>query len=125
MNLPRATIYGFIIWLVLFIVGFLAFPLYESDLIFFKTIMIVSSTLVGMIALHLYLKKINGGYLRQGIFIGGVWFAVNLILDLIILVGALKNPLDEYLLHTGLRYLMIPIITIFVGLILEKKTAIG
>ncbi len=124
MQLVKATLYGFFIWLVLFIAGFLAFPLYESDLIFFKTIMIVSSTLVGMIALHLYLNKISGAYLRQGIFIGGVWFAVNLILDLIVLVGALNNPLGEYFLHTGLRYLMIPIITIFVGLILEKKTAI-
>ena len=117
----KATVYGFIIWLILFAVGFVVFPLHETNLVFFKTIMIVCSSLVGMWALYLYFNKIKGNYVAEGIQVGLIWFIVNILLDLVVLVGMFHTPAGEYFLNTGLRYLMIPIISTFLGFILKAK----
>jgi len=39
--------------------------------------------------------------------------------DLIVLVGLFQNPVSEYFIGTGLRYLNIPVMSIGVGLILN------
>ena len=57
----------------------------------------------------------------KGIRIGLVWLLLNLALDLIVLVGLFKSDLGEYLIGVGLRYLVIPILTIGIGSILDQK----
>jgi uncharacterized membrane protein YpjA len=83
--------------------------------------MIVVMTFVGMIFIQLYFKSVISHFKREGIRIGLVWLFLNLALDLIVLVGLFKSDLGEYLIGVGLRYLVIPILTIEVGNILDQK----
>ncbi len=122
MNKPiRNSFWGFILWLSCFIIGFVVFPLHESNVFLFKTIMIVASTIIGTLMFIRYFEKVESNFLSEGITIGIVWFVVNIILDLIVLVGMLKTPLVEYLLGTGLRYINIPVMSSGIGFILSRK----
>ncbi len=121
-KIPRIALFGSILWLICFAIGFIIWPLHESQFILFKTIMIVASCLTGIYLLSFYLKKIDNGFVKEGIIVGIIWFAINIILDLIVLVGYFKTPVAEYFIGIGLRYLNIPITSIGVGMILNNKT---
>ncbi len=119
----KILLFGSLVWLILFIIGFLIFPLYQSQNLLFKTIMVIAGALVGMGMLILYYRKVESNFTLEGIWVGVIWLAVNIILDLIVLVGIFENPLGEYFIGTGLRYLNIPVMSIGVGLILDSKIA--
>ena len=113
----------FLVWLILFIIGFLIFPLHQTQILLFKTIMVITGALVGIALLVLYYRKIENNFVSEGILVGVIWLTVNIVLDLIVLVGLFQNPVSEYFIGTGLRYLNIPVMSIGVGLILNGKIA--
>ena len=114
-------VWGIILWLILFVIGFAIWPLHESQQLLFKTIMIVSGSLVGMIMLSYYFKRIEDNFVSEGIKVGVIWLAVNILLDLAVLVGLFQSPIGEYFTGTGLRYLNIPIMCIGIGIILKNS----
>jgi hypothetical protein len=120
-KLLKIVFLGFLVWLICFIIGFIVWPLHESNFMLFKSIMIVSSTIVGILLLAFYFKKISANYIKEGIVVGITWFVVNIVLDLIVLVGILKSPLVEYLISPGIGYLNIPVMSIGIGYILSRK----
>lgn len=120
-KLLKQLLFGFLTWLIPFVFSFLIWPLHDSMLSLFKSIMIVSGAITGVVFIVIYFKKISSGYLRDGITIGFIWLAINIILDLIVLVGLFKTPTKDYFIDIGIRYLMIPAITIGFGYILEFK----
>jgi hypothetical protein len=120
-NFLKIVFLGFLLWLICFIIGFIVWPLHDSNFMLFKSIMIVSSTIVGILLLAYYFKKISVHYIKEGIVVGIIWFVVNIVLDLIVLVGILKSPLVEYLISPGIGYLNIPVISIGIGYILSRK----
>lgn len=117
--------FGFLIWLIAFVIGFLIWPLHNSMLPLFKSIMVVIGTLTGVFFTVLYFRKISANFLQNGITLGIIWFGVNIILDLLVLVWAFKTPMFDYCVDIGTRYLMIPIITIGFGYILAYKKSNG
>lgn len=117
----KILLFGFLVWLILFIIGFLIFPLHQTQILLFKTIMVVTGALVGMAMLVFYYRKIESNFVSEGIWIGVIWLTVNIVLDLIVLVGLFNNPVSEYFIGTGLRYLNIPVMSIGVGLILNGR----
>ncbi|MFC1568692.1 hypothetical protein ACFL4L_00525 [bacterium] len=118
----KMMLYGFLIWLICFIIGFMVWPLYESQLMLYKTILIVCSVFVGMVFINLYFKTVTDKYVSESISLALVWLMMNWVLDLIFLVGLFKTPIGEYFISVGLRYLNIPIIVIGVGMLLEMKS---
>ena len=117
----KTTFFGLVLWILGFIIGFAIWPIHESNFMLFKTIMLVSSILYGMILLIIYFNKVQGDYLKESIIVGVNWFIVNLLLDLLVLVMMLNTPIVQYFIEVGIRYLDIPIITIGVGFLLSKK----
>jgi len=117
--------FGFLTWLIPFIVSFFFVDKTGNYLIpetFFKTIMIVTGGLVGTFLLVKYFIKLKGDYLKEGIVIGLSWLAINLCIDLIFVgSGFFKMSFLSYFTDIGLRYLIIPIYSIGIGYILEKK----
>ena len=114
------VIYGFLVWLIPFLV---AIPFYSPDgaiLVdeqLFKSIMIVTGAIVGAFLLVKYFKGISGVYIREGFIIGGVWLIINWILDLIILLPLNGMSPYTYFSQIGIRYLMIPVMSIMAGYI--------
>jgi uncharacterized membrane protein YpjA len=121
----KLTLFGFLTWVIPFVVSFFFYDktghLLIVDIFLFKSIMIITGCLTGVVLLALYFKNINEKYLYHGILIGIVWLAMNWILDFLILVPMAKLSLYDYFAQIGLRYLIIPIISIGTGYMLARK----
>ena len=57
---------------------------------------------------------------RSGLALGCYWLAINLILDLVVLIPMVGTPVRDYVYDIGLRYLLIPIIATAMGAIAER-----
>jgi len=121
-NIFKMILYGSFIWLTGYIAGFIAFPLIEIYYILFKTIMVIVGAIAGAIFTALYFRKIDNDYLPEGIAVGVVWLLVNWLFDFLLLLPLSKQPVSQYMLEIGLRYLAIPAMTVTVGYLLELKT---
>ena len=123
-SIKKTLIYGLLTWLIPFIV---AIPFYSRDgqplidIFLLKSIMIVIGSVTGAIFLILYFKKVTKNYLREGLFIGLIWLAINWILDFIVLVPMAKMDIGTYFAQIGLKYLTIPIFSITIGFLLNYQ----
>ncbi|MBN1166402.1 MAG: hypothetical protein JXA44_04640 [Methanospirillaceae archaeon] len=119
-RLLQIILYGCIVWLVPFLV---AIPFYSPDgtLLFgepvFKSVMIVVGALIGAFLIVRYYQNISENYIREGIYLGVVWLLINWILDLVILLPLSGMDIIQYFCQIGLRYLMIPVMSVMAGYI--------
>src|SRR3972149_1593667 len=90
----RALLFGFLVWLLPFIVAFAIFPLRQSARPLFESIMPVTVTLVVVVFGLAYFKRVAGGFTREGIFLGLLWMAVSLLIDAPLML--LGGPKDEH-----------------------------
>ncbi|MCK4808409.1 MAG: hypothetical protein KAS90_02190 [Candidatus Aenigmarchaeota archaeon] len=125
MERPKQIIlYGVIIWLFPFVLSVL---FYRPDgtltisLLFFKTIMIVVGSFIGVCMAVKYFRQVKNDYLNAGITIGLAWFMISIVLDLAVLVPMSGMTIVPYFMEIGLRYLVIPMITVGMGYVLEGK----
>ena len=117
-------IYGFLAWLVPFVISFLFFTAQgqlKIDQQLFKSIMVVVGGLVGAWLMVRYFGKVKSRFAAEGVTVGIVWLLMSWLLDLLILVPMAKMSLVFYFNTIGLLYLTIPIMSISMGWILEKK----
>jgi uncharacterized membrane protein YpjA len=120
----RSVLYGFLAWLIPFVSAFFFYSKEGGltiDIFLFKTIMIVVGAIVGAFLLVSYFKRINANYLMEGIIVGIVWFVINILLDILVLLPMTEMALPDYFAEIGLRYLVIPVMSIMVGAALENK----
>ena len=122
----KIVLFGFILWLVPFIVGFLFVDAKGNFLIpetFFKSIMIVVGSLVGVILAVRYFKDINSDFVIEGILLGSVWLVINLAIDIfLVTLGFFPMTIIRYFTDIGLRYLSIPIFTTGLGFALKQRS---
>ena len=117
----KQILFGALVWLIPFLFSFLVWPLHTSMLSLFKTIMIICLTITVVFFIIIYFKKESSNYFMDGIILGIIWFVINIIFDLIVIVVLFKTPIVDYFIETGLRYLMMPIMSFGFGYILSKK----
>jgi uncharacterized membrane protein len=121
----KIGLFGFLTWLIPFLVGFLFYSPQGQlviDALVFKAIMIVVGSITGATLLVLYFKKIDKDYLPEGIILGAVWFALNILLDLLILVPISKMAIGTYFAQIGGEYLTIPTMSIAMGLVAKAAS---
>lgn len=123
-SLKLAIIYGFLVWLVPFIVSVVIFPsIHESNRPLFESIMPVAGTIAALFFLILYFKKLSGNYLQEGIRLGILWLAISVVVDLFMFLPSnspMNMSLAEYTSDIGVTYLTIPVITFGFGYMLER-----
>jgi len=120
----KIAFYGFLAWLIPFVASFFFYTREGKltiDIFLFKTIMIVVGSITGAFLLVSYFKKITADYLKEGITVGVVWFGINILLDLLVLIPMSGMSLSNYFTQIGLRYLVIPAMSIAVGAALANK----
>lgn len=91
------------------------------DVFLFKSIMIVIGSITGAFLLISYFKNINTNYIKEGIVVGIVWFVINIILDLLVLIPMSGMSVGDYFIQIGLRYLVMPVMSIMAGKVLAEK----
>ncbi len=117
-----ALAYGFLLWLVPFAVAMALFSVRNSDRIFFETIMPVVITVTVVALSYLYFKDLTAAYLKEGIMIGVLWFAISIVLDLFMFSwGPMAMGPADYMKDIGLTYIVYPAVTTGIGYLLEKK----
>jgi hypothetical protein len=126
-SLKTALLYGFLLWLIPFIVAFLIFPLKTSSPPLFESIMPVVLTACVVVFSNLYFKRLEAQFLSEGIILGALWFVVSLGLDLLMFMwGPMQMTFANYMMDIGLTYLIFPIVTIgFSHLIEERRISIA
>lgn len=125
VSFGRALLFGFLVWLIPFVVAFAIFPIRQSARPLFESIMPVTVTLVVVAFGITYFKSVTRGFIREGIFLGLLWMAVSLLIDapLMLLGGPMKMSVGEYVADIGLTYLIMPTVTIGLGLVLARSAS--
>jgi hypothetical protein len=122
--IKRAFIYGFLLWLIPFVVSVIIFPLKKTDPAFFQSILgVFSITLAVLLTVH-YFQKVKGN-LKEGIFLGLIFAFISWFFDFFFFIwGPIKTPLVSYIKEIGIGYLIYIIIPVGFGYLLgrNKKT---
>ncbi|MCL5884515.1 MAG: hypothetical protein M1377_04095 [Deltaproteobacteria bacterium] len=117
----RALLLGFLVWIVPFVIGLISYPVRELWRALFESIMALVLSVIVVISASIYFKHIEDNYLKEGIFIGLLWFAMSILIDLpFFSYGPMKMNLKDYAADIGLTYVMIPTITTGFGIVLEN-----
>jgi hypothetical protein len=118
----KMILFGLLTWLIPFVVSIVIFPIRETERPLFESIMPVVVTLCTVVFSVLYLRKVTSAFLKEGILIGAVWLAINLLIDLpLFSAGPMAMPLSDYIKDIGLTYLIIPVVAIGFGYLLDKR----
>jgi uncharacterized membrane protein YpjA len=117
--------YGLILWVIPYVTAIPLLPLMRSDLVFFKTIMVVESSIVGAVLAASYFQSVERNFLREGIVLAAVWIVMNWLLDFVGLLPFSDLSLGRYFIEIGLRYLAIAALAVAIGYVLQKKRSEG
>ncbi len=120
-SLRNSLFFGFLIWIIVFVVAIAIFPLRESNRPLFESIMPVALAACVTFVSVIYFSKVTAEPVREGIILGVTWLVLNLALDkLMFSWGPMKMTITEYLSDIGVTYLMIPIIPLGMGVVLTS-----
>ena len=115
----KVVLYGFLVWLLPFVVSLFIYPLKVAGSPLFESIMPLVISLTVVVLAFFYLKNLDGDYVKEGVIMGVFWFTISIIIDLVLFLSpsALQMSFTDYLMDIGITYLMIPFITIGMGLV--------
>jgi hypothetical protein len=121
-SIGRALLFGVIVWLIPFAVAFLIFPLRESSRPLFESIMPVAVAGATAALGIAHMARVTRGFVREGVLLGWLWLAICIALDapLMLFGGPMHMTVGEYLSDIGVTYLIIPVITTGMGLLLAR-----
>jgi hypothetical protein len=116
-SIRKALLFGFLVWLIPFVVAFAVFPFREANRALFESIMAVILAVATVVFGLLYMRGVTRRFVVEGILIGAIWYAMSVAIDapLMLLGGPMKMGFGEYMADIGLTYLMIPAVTIGLG----------
>lgn len=115
---------GLLSWLIPFVVSFLFYkPGGELVVPYatFKSAIMLVGVVSGCYLLFRYFKYVEHDYILQSILVGFSWFAINIVLDSVVLIPMMKTSFVDYFLSIGLSYFSIPVISITMGYLLKSK----
>ncbi len=124
-NIKLATLYGFLIWLIPFILSIILFPLHEQERPFFESIMPVALAFITVYFAIKYHKSVEShDSWQEGLLLGLLWMAIAIIIDLPLFSYILtKMAFSDYWKDIGFTYLLIPIITTSLAIRIFKDEA--
>ena len=119
----RALVYGLLVWLIPFAVAFAIFPLRQSNRPLFESIMPVA--VAGAVAGYAvrYFRIVTTDFVREGLRLGLVWLLISVAIDapLMLFGGPMHMSLGQYLADIGVTYLLMPVITVGIGVALAHR----
>lgn len=123
-SIKQAVGFGFLAWLVPFVVSVSLFPLKRAGDPLFDTAKGVVVVRCAVILVSLYFQNLRGGWMREGIVLGMLWMLISLVLDgLMFSHGPMLMPVGAYLKDIGLAYLILPVISTGAGWMLQTPAS--
>jgi hypothetical protein len=108
-SVKKAVLYGFLVWLIVFTVSFLTFPLRDSNRPLFESIMPVALSICTVFFSILYFRHASIAVFKEGVLLGLTWLAINLCIDapLFLFGGPMKTTISGYVSDIGTTYMVI------------------
>ncbi len=109
-------------WLMPFLGSLIIYPLRISFYPLFESIMSVIVSISAVIFSYFYFKNIEKSFAIEGVIIGIVWIIINIFIDLLLFLPAspMQINLSNYIMSIGLKYLIIPTVTIGFGYMIQN-----
>ncbi len=110
---------GFLIWLIVFAIAFLIFPVHETNRAFFESIMPVIISIVTSLFTFKYLSKVESNFIKEGLYFGIIVTLINWIIDAVLMLSPspMQMTFPDYFFDIGFTYFMILPITLEFGFI--------
>lgn len=110
----KLILFGFLVWMLPFLVSVVIFPMKTFNNPLFESIMPVIITLTVVTFSYFYLNDIKGNFAREGFVTGLVWFIISIVIDLLLFIppSPMQMSFTSYIMDVGLTYLIIPIVTV-------------
>lgn len=117
MQSPKKVfLYGFLVWLLTLLASMALFPIKKSSQVLFDSIIPVVLSLFAVVFLNLYFRRCTTGFLKEGVWLGVSWLAINILFDLpLFSYGPMQMSLQNYMADIGLTYLLLPVLAIGMG----------
>lgn len=123
----KNLVFGFLTWLIPFAFS-LSFFDSQGELKvsfeFFKSLMTVVASVNVSICLYLYFQSVLRNFLLNGIIVGLSWVAINLILDLFIMVPMMNDSYINYFKSFGILYAIYPVVSTTIGALLKHQAKV-
>ena len=119
----KIVLFGLLVWLIPFMVSFFIYPLKTPLYSLFESIMSVLIAVAAVIFSYFYFKDIGANFVREGVVTGIVWFIIAIVIDLVMFMPASPMHMNftEYMMTVGVKYLIIPVVTIGSGYLAQNK----
>lgn len=119
----KMILFGFLVWLIPFVVSFVVFPLKDTTRPLFESIMPLVLTITVIVLAYYYLKNLDAKSVKKGVIAGLVWFIISIIIDMVLFLPAspMQMGFADYIMDIGLTYVMIPVITVGMGYMAQNK----
>lgn len=118
----KIILFGFLLWLSVFLSSFVFYSIKQSNPTFFETLITITLTFFTILFTVLYFKKIHDHYVKYGVITGISWLLINIAIDLCLFSwGPMKMTFVAYMGDIGLTYLTIPITTMGIGYLLKSR----
>ena len=106
----RILLFGFFLWISVFSVSFIVFPIKQADSILFETIITITLTAFTILFGYIFFNQEKPS-IKKTLVVGIIWLMVNIIIDLpLFIFGPMKRPFINYMTDIGFTYLIIPMI---------------
>ncbi len=118
----RALLCGVGVWFVPFVIAIAIYGLHASERALFESLMAVAVVGATVEFATVYLRVVEGRFVREGVLIGVAWFAIAFAIDLLMFSwGPMKMAFVDYVKDIGVTYLVIPTITVGMGIVLQSR----
>jgi len=123
-SLKKAFLFGFLAWLLPFIISFVIFPIRKSNYYLFESVITVVFIFFAVWFAFMYFRNMETSSVREGFLLGALWFAIGIALDLSLFLpkSPMQMSLSLYMSQIGIKYLCIPIITAGFGGLKQRKS---
>lgn len=116
-SFKEALLFGFFIWLIVFAVAFVIFPIHDTQRPLFESIMPVAISIVTAFFAYKYIRKVESNFVKEGLYLGIIFILVNWLIDAALMLSPspMQMTLSEYIQDIGITYFMILPITLGLG----------
>jgi hypothetical protein len=117
ISIKRAVLFGFLIWLIAFVISFLIFPIHENNRPLFESIMPIVISIFTSFFSYKYLKTVKENFVKESVLLATVFILVNWTIDMPLMLSPspMQMTFSDYFQDIGITYFMMLPITIAMG----------
>lgn len=122
----KALGYGFLLWLIPFVVSMALFPIRQGNRPLFESIMPLVEAICTIFFLRLYLRHGKAPGMGESLLLGVLWMGISLLFDWpMFAAGPMKMTPAAYLSDIGAAYLLFPVLTVGAASLLRPPPPTG